>query len=427
MNKKLNNVSGTNEINAKKKKAPINPMLSILGVALAVAAYIVLLPIKVTPIVADITGVEDIVVMMDDRMTIEPVVLSDVELGKVDMPETKEVFGLSFNAKYDIQDFVYTVGFASSDETVITVNAEGVLFPVGIGKAQVTVSAADVSKTAAVTVKEFVRPESMPERVEILIGEKKDLVETGNEYQILKTEFSVIDSNVISIDQNGTITALAKGETTVGTILQNEESVLTTVKVLQPVTELSVNDKSVNVGATVKSGVKILPEGADYGVQLTYSSSDKSVATVNEKGVITGKSAGTATITVTSENGIEKQFTVTVKKVVVQAPVQQTPSSSGGGATSSGSSGTGISGATQTSGPTQLTDAEIAAIVSAGNAALGDRYFEGANSYGTDRNVITVNKSYDQVYNEVMALVSRTYVAGRVFNIGSTIIVAYSF
>ena len=74
-----------------------------------------------------------------------------------------------------------------------------------------------------------------------------------------------------------------------------------------------------------------------------------------------------------------------------------------------------------------MSDAEISQIVAAGNAAFGDRYWEGANSYGTDRNVIAVNKSYEQVYNEVMALVNRTYSVGRVFNIGTTIIVAYSF
>ena len=264
----------------------------------------------------------------------------------------------------------------------------------------------------------------MPERVEILVGDTKELVDPVGEFQILKTEFSVIDANVISVDEKGIVTALKQGETTIGTMLKNEVSALTVVKVLQPVTELEVSDKTVNEGSTVKANVKVLPEGADYGLALTYSSSDETIATVNEKGTITGKKEGTVKINVISENGVEGQLTVTVKKAIVQAPVQVAPSSSGSSGSSQSSSG---SAGTQTSGPTQLTDVEIAAIVAAGNAALGDKYFEGANSYGTDRNVITVNKSYDQVYNEVMSLVSRTYVAGRVFNVGSTIIVAYSF
>lgn len=426
MNEKNTNISGTNEISVKKKKAPFIIMLSIIGIALSVAAYMILSPIEVVPAVAEINGISDVVIMTDDFIKIETEVLSDVDLNMVDMPETKEFMGMKFKATYDIKDFIYTVTYTSSDDTVATVDAEGNVTPMKPGKAQSTVSAGDISKVVEITVKEYVRPESMPDRVEVLVGESKDLLEPVGEFQILKTEFSVIDTNIINIDNNGTITALKQGETSVGTMLKNEISALTVVKVLQPVTELGVSDKTVNVGSTVKANVNILPEGADYGTTLTYSSADETIASVSEKGVITGKKEGTVRITVISEGGIENQFTVTVKKIVVQTPANTTPSNgatgtSGGSQSSSGSIGT------TTSGPTQLSDAEIAAIVAAGNAALGEKYFEGANSYGADRNVITVNKSYDQVYNEVMALVSRTYVAGRVFNIGSTIIVAYSF
>ena len=99
--------------------------------------------------------------------------------------------------------------------------------------------------------------------------------------------------------------------------------------------------------------------------------------------------------------------------------------SSSGSSGSSGSSSGGSSGGS--SGLTFLSADQVASIVAAGNAALGDRYWEGANYYDASCNVLTVNKSYDQVYQEVMNLVAITYPVGRVFNIGDTIIVAYSY
>ena len=46
----------------------------------------------------------------------------------------------------------------------------------------------------------------------------------------------------------------------------------------------------------------------------SYKSSNKSVATVNSKGKVTGKKKGTATITVTMKSGATATFKVTVKK-----------------------------------------------------------------------------------------------------------------
>lgn len=65
---------------------------------------------------------------------------------------------------------------------------------------------------------------------------------------------------------------------------------------------------------TVKVGKKVtIKAKATPSSKITYKSSNEKVATVNSKGVVTGKKAGKATITVKA-NGMTAKVTVTVKK-----------------------------------------------------------------------------------------------------------------
>jgi len=77
--------------------------------------------------------------------------------------------------------------------------------------------------------------------------------------------------------------------------------------------------------ATVQAGrtTKITASGAKETAKYTYTSSDKSVATVSSDGTVTGKKAGTVTITVTTpETKNYKKGTKTVK-VTVQAALKK--------------------------------------------------------------------------------------------------------
>ena len=75
---------------------------------------------------------------------------------------------------------------------------------------------------------------------------------------------------------------------------------------------LKVTGKSVGVGQSVK-----LKATATKGAKLTYKLSNKSVATVSSKGVVTGKKPGTVKITITAKKSKYKTVkkTVTVKIV----------------------------------------------------------------------------------------------------------------
>ena len=83
-----------------------------------------------------------------------------------------------------------------------------------------------------------------------------------------------------------------------------------------PVSSVSVNNVTVKVGSTANVVVNVTPSSSDYTV-TSYSSSNTSVATVSSTGVVTGVSAGTATLTVkvrdnTSYTTYTRTATITV-------------------------------------------------------------------------------------------------------------------
>ena len=78
----------------------------------------------------------------------------------------------------------------------------------------------------------------------------------------------------------------------------------------KPATAISVSDVSVTVGSTADVSVTLTPNDATS--ELEYISGDETVFTVSSLGVVTGKSAGSGTLTVKTDNGLSDTATVTV-------------------------------------------------------------------------------------------------------------------
>ena len=150
-----------------------------------------------------------------------------------------------------------------------------------------------------------------------VVGSSYQLKTNANPAENEPLKWSSSNPEIISVDQNGIITALKGGTATI-TVTDYYEivsaSVTITVNVKATGVELSQKSSTIYVGENVTLSATLSPEGANS--KLTWKSNDENVAIVND-GVVTGMGEGTATITVTTSTGFSDTCIVTVNAVKV--------------------------------------------------------------------------------------------------------------
>ena len=132
--------------------------------------------------------------------------------------------------------------------------------------------------------------------------------------------WSSSDPNIASVSASGVVTAKAVGTATITAYASNGLSASCTITVSNPivsVTGVSLNETSMSmtIGDTQTLVATVTPSDAT-DKSVTWSSNNTSVATVSSSGLVTAKSAGTATITATTNDGGKKASCV----VTVSAP-----------------------------------------------------------------------------------------------------------
>ena len=110
------------------------------------------------------------------------------------------------------------------------------------------------------------------------------------------------DAAIATVDENGVITGVAEGETTI-TATVGELSASRTVSVIIPVDSLTAEDISLHLadGAAPLTYV-VTPE--HFTGNLTFASADESIATVDAAGQVTPVAVGDTNVTVTAPNGM---------------------------------------------------------------------------------------------------------------------------
>ena len=119
------------------------------------------------------------------------------------------------------------------------------------------------------------------------------------------------DSDIFTVDKNGSITANSVGSSTLD-ISAGDYSKKVSVTVIPKITEITGVKDSMKLaaGSSRSLSPKLSPEKfADE--QISYSVKDKSVATVSSKGKIKGKKSGRTKLTI-SAGGCSRVITVTV-------------------------------------------------------------------------------------------------------------------
>ncbi len=223
------------------------------------------------------------------------------------------------------------VRWVSSDTDVVEVDENGNVKPIGLGDAIVTAYTTDESNLKS-ECKVSVKPTLVssvkigPDMAEMKIGETstlKVIVDPYNAYD-RSLEWSVSDGNVVSVDEEGLITALSLGETVVIATAKDGSEKSDSCKIIvvpQLADKLELNPKewSGNPNEEFQISAVVLPE-ATTDKTLRWKSSSPKVAEVNEYGYVRTLSVGSAMITASTVDGsyISESCMVIVNPVKIE-------------------------------------------------------------------------------------------------------------
>ena len=221
-----------------------------------------------------------------------------------------------------------TVEWTSSDESVATVDATGMVVAVSAGEADITASVTDseMSAVCKVTVKVAAKDITVPDNLDVKLND-------GNETTVeatvspadatdVKVSYASTDEAVATVDKDGKVQILQPGECDIVTTLTQEGKKVvekkTHIKAYYEVEGITL-DKTEGIltaGNTVALNATVLPEEIADETTVTWTSSDEKVATVDENGKVTAIAAGEATITANAgEKSATYKLTVQAKKV----------------------------------------------------------------------------------------------------------------
>ena len=138
---------------------------------------------------------------------------------------------------------------------------------------------------------------------------------TPDNASITKVTWSSQNPTIATVDENGVVTGLKKGNAKITATATDgsRTAASVNVKVTQSVTAISVKtpEIQVTVNKSMQAKASAMPDTASDR-KLTWISSDETIATVSSYGVITGKKAGTCTVTCASSSNPDVTGTVTV-------------------------------------------------------------------------------------------------------------------
>ena len=221
------------------------------------------------------------------------------------------------------------VNWSSDNGTVASVDNTGLVKAKAVGDAVITVTTVDGNKTATCKVKVETKKYQVKEirlnksTAEVLEGETITLIANilPSNATDKSVKWSSNNGNVASVDQNGRVKGIKAGKTTITVSSVENENIkascdITVVAKKISVTEVKLDKTSLDMteGDEVTLTATVKPDDAT-NKNVIWSSSKTSVATVDANGKVVAKAAGTAVITVSSDENedIKATCTVTVK------------------------------------------------------------------------------------------------------------------
>lgn len=198
----------------------------------------------------------------------------------------------------------YVKSWTSSKKSVATVDKNGKITATSKeGTAVITVTLAS-KKTAKVTVTvKMIRTTKLtkvPKTLSLTTGKKytlKPVVTPSNSQE--KVTYKSSNTKIATVSSTGVITAKKVGKVTITVQSGKQKATVTLTVKKAPALKVIKNvptKKTITKGKTYTLKPQLYPSGAI--AKITYTTSNKSIATVDSKGKITAKKKGTAVITV---------------------------------------------------------------------------------------------------------------------------------
>ncbi|MBQ3432433.1 MAG: VanW family protein [Clostridia bacterium] len=172
---------------------------------------------------------------------------------------------------------------------------------------------------ATLALKIIAAPQSIvyPEEIKLYVGEtysQKPSISNGT-YPQDDFRYKIYDTTVAKVDNDGKITALKPGTTSILVAYNGTLTATAKITVGKQTTAFTLDAHEYVIGVGEVKYLSYALGGSDEIVKkVTFTSNHPDIVAVSAKGKILAKSIGTATITATTNNGLKDTCVITVGK-----------------------------------------------------------------------------------------------------------------
>jgi Beta-glucanase/Beta-glucan synthetase len=218
---------------------------------------------------------------------------------------------------------IKTLKYSSSNSNLASVDNQGNVQLKSAGVVTIKVAATDGSGKSATLTLTITTPVKS-----VTLAETKVTKNVGSTYQMVATvlpsdatnkklAYSSSDANLATVDENGKVTLKKAGTVTITAATTDGTGVKASVviTIVTPVKSITLADTQVTKeeGSSYQMVATVLPSDAT-NKKLSFSSSNTTLATVDDNGKVTLKKAGTVVVTAvaTDGSGVKASCTITI-------------------------------------------------------------------------------------------------------------------
>ena len=218
------------------------------------------------------------------------------------------------------------VFWTSSNPSVATVDKYGVVKAISPGSTIIKATSEDGGYTDTATI-EVVNYDNIIEEKSIAfdsssytvgIGSTKSLIPiiTPSNATFKSVRFESSNPSIATVDENGVVRGLKEGTVSITATTNRNRLKATTTIIVKYINATSVKVNTTNVNIAKNETFTLVATGLPSDAtnkKVSYTVSNPNIAIIDANGIITGKNAGTTTITITPSEGNPATVLVNVK------------------------------------------------------------------------------------------------------------------